>query len=231
VLAAALAALLAGCSSAADVFEGREQAFTQPIFQVPDWAKAARAKTPPLGPTGPVAPEDLVDASGHCAPEAAPAPAEPAPASAKSEPEQTATLPAPAPPAYGTVAGDLAGARMPQAPAPTPVAAKPSDRLEPEGPAAVSQFKGGIALGMSECEAVRRAGQPSNVAISVGDKGARKVVLTYLSGAWPGIYTFDSGRLKEIAAAPQQEKPKPAPKKKPKRAPPRTATTERMYVQ
>jgi hypothetical protein len=236
-LCMALAAALAGCSGAVDVLEGREQAFTKPIFQVPDWAKAARAQAPPLGPSGPVAAEELVDASGHCAPAvasapAAPAAAEPPPA---AEPENP---PAPAaPPAYGSLAGDLAGPRMPQPPAPppTPVAAKPSDRLErlqPEGPGAAPSFKGGIALGMTECEAVRRAGPPSNVSIGSGDKGERKVVLTYASGAWPGIYTFAAGRLKEIAAVPQPDKLKPAPqKKKPKRAPPRTAASERMYVQ
>jgi hypothetical protein len=90
---------------------------------------------------------------------------------------------------------------------------------------------GGIALGMTECDAVRRAGQPSNVSISAGDKGARKVVITYLGGAWPGIYTFDSGRLQEIDAAPAQERSKIPPKKKPKRAAPKTATTERVFVQ
>jgi hypothetical protein len=40
------------------------------------------------------------------------------------------------------------------------------------------------------------------------------VVLTYLAGPWPGIYTFDSGRLKVVDAAPVQEK-KPEPKRKP----------------
>ena len=72
---------------------------------------------------------------------------------------------------------------------------------------------------MSECDAVRRAGVPANVSIGVGDNNDRRVVLTYLSGPWPGIYTFASGRLKEISAAPVQPKPpakpaKPAPKKK-----------------
>jgi len=103
--------------------------------------------------------------------------------------------------------------------------------LEPGAPPVL----GGIALGMSECEAVRRAGQPSNVLISVGDKGERKVVLTYLSGPWPGIYTFASGRLKVIDAAPEQAKPKKAPPKK-KKAPKRAKSAshqsgERIYVQ
>lgn len=77
------------------------------------------------------------------------------------------------------------------------------------------QVVGGIALGMTECDAVRRAGTPANVSIGVGNNNDRKVVLTYLAGPWPGIYTFASGRLKEIDAAPGQPKPaKPAAKRK-----------------
>jgi len=241
LIAAALTAAVGGCSgSATDVFEGKDQAFTKPIFEVPDWAKASRAKTPSLGPSGPVGPEDLVDAAGHCAPEAAraevPAAPAPAPAAPAAAPAQEPAAPA-KPPSYGSVAGDLASARMPQGPppAPTPVAATPSDRLDrlqPEGGFAGPQARGGIALGMTECQAVRRAGPPSNVSVSAGDKGARKVVLTYLSGSWPGIYTFDSGRLQEIDAAPDQPKPaKPVKKAPKKKAPPKTANTERMYVQ
>lgn len=238
LLAAALAAAVGGCSGASDILEGRDQAFTKPIFEVPDWAKVSRAKTAPLWPTAPVGPEDMVDASGHCAPETArgQATAEAAPSAAAPEPAPAAATPT-GPPAYGSVAGDLASSPMPQGlpPAPMPVVAKPSDRLDtlqPEGPSA-GQLKGGIALGMTECQAVRRAGHPNSVAISSSDKGARKVVLTYLAGPWPGIYTFDSGRLKEVDAAPEQLKPtKPAVKKKPKKkVAPKTATTERTYVQ
>jgi hypothetical protein len=73
---------------------------------------------------------------------------------------------------------------------------------------------GGIALGMTECQAVRRAGAPANVAISADEKSERKVVLTYLSGPWPGIYTFAAGRLKVVERAPEPPKPaRPAPKK------------------
>jgi hypothetical protein len=218
------------------MFEGaKDQMFTKPLLETPDWAKASyNLKSAPLAPTGPVAPEDLVDAAGRCGARAqAPVPTpEPVPIPAAAA---EAAAPTPGRPSYGSVAGDLASARMAAGTpsAPMPVAAKPSDRLErlqPEGGGAPAVL-GGIALGMTECDAVRRGGQPSNVSISAGDKGARKVVVTYLGGAWPGIYTFDSGRLQEIDAAPVQEKPKTAPKKKPKRAAPKTATTERVYVQ
>lgn len=222
--------------------ENREQAFTKPIFEAPDWAKVSRVKSAPLGPSGPVSPEDLVDAGGHCAAAAraeAPA-AEPAPAAAHAAPDtappETTSAAPQAKPAYGSVAGDLASAPMPQGapPAPRPVSATPADRLDtlqPEpGRGGAAPVAGGIALGMSECEAVRRAGPPSSVSIGAGDKGARKVVLTYLSGPWPGIYTFDSGRLKEIDAAPEQPKPTKTPPKK-KRSPPKTATSGRVSVQ
>jgi hypothetical protein len=104
--------------------------------------------------------------------------------------------------------------------------------LEPTMP----QVAGGIALGMTECQAVQRAGIPTNVAINAGDKGERRAVLTFLSGPWPGIYTFDDGRLKVIDRAPEQPKPAAAPAKKtPKKksGAPKTATQniERSYVQ
>lgn len=236
VFAAALAAAAGGCSGFGDALEARDQAFSKPFIETPEWAKSSNAKTAPLAPNGPVAPEDLVDAGGRCAVEARAQAPVAAPAPAAPEPDATPAAAPAASPSYGSVAGDLAGARMPAGPppAPMPVAVRPSDRLEtlqPEG-GGVRPAIGGIALGMTECEAVRRGGQPSNVTIGAGDKGARKVVLTYLGGRWPGIYTFASGRLQEIDAAPEQPKPaKPAPKKNPKRAPPKTATTDRVYVQ
>jgi hypothetical protein len=135
------------------------------------------------------------------------------------------------------MAGDLAGAPMPIAAAPVrPVSAPVSDRLEPGGPAAptVPLVTGGIALGMTECQVVRRAGAPSNVSVGANEKGERKVVLSYLQGNWPGIYQFESGRLKTIDAAPVPDKPvKPAPKKHPKKKPAQAARhdIERVYVQ
>ena len=60
-------------------------------------------------------------------------------------------------------------------------------------------------------------------------------MLTYLSGTWPGIYTFADGRLKIVDRAPVPEKPvKPVKKIKAKKAvKPKTATREieRPYVQ
>jgi hypothetical protein len=215
-----------GCKNATEVLRDQNDGgwFAKPvdIFSKPDWARPNTANVS-LGPRGPVGPEDLVSADGRCAPPQAAASTqapEPAPAQA----------PAPADREVGSVAGDLAGAPMPAA---TPASATPDpQKLEPTG----LQIAGGIALGMTECQAVQRAGIPNNVAISAGDKGERKAVLSFLSGPWPGIYTFADGRLKVIERAPEQPKPAAAPAKKtPKKKPsaPRTANQDfqRTYVQ
>jgi len=78
---------------------------------------------------------------------------------------------------------------------------------------------------MTECQAVQRAGVPGNVASRRRKKRERTVVLTYLSGTWPGIYHFSDGRLKESSArrCPRSRPKKPAKKnaKKPvKKNPP-----------
>ena len=67
---------------------------------------------------------------------------------------------------------------------------------------------GGIALQMTECEVVRRAGPAEKVDFEEG--GERVVVLTYLRGPAPGIYRFRGGRLASIERAPG---PPPAPAK------------------
>ncbi len=220
VFAAALAAGVAGCRNSAQIFEDKNEGgwFSKPvdIFAKPDWANfRGDQKTAELGPKGPVGPEDMVGPDGRCsAPESAQAAA----------PQQAAAAEPPAEPAVGSVAGDLAGAPMP---ATTPASANPGgglQGLQPAGP----QVVGGIALGMTECQAVQRAGVPGNVNISAGDKGERTVVLTYLSGPWPGIYRFADGRLKVIDRAPVPPAPPKAPPKKKSKTPakPKTAASQ-----
>ena len=67
---------------------------------------------------------------------------------------------------------------------------------------------GGVGLGMTECQVVQRAGAPNSVDIGA-ENNARKAVLTYAGGTWPGIYTFVDGRLKVVdrIAAPEPAKP------------------------
>ena len=197
-----LALAVAGCKNSAAVFQDQNDGgwFSKPVdvFAKPDWAVRSDAKVGDLSPKGPVGPEDLVSADGRCAMAAAdPSQASPPAAPAANEP--------PADRPVGSVAGDLAGAPM-------PASANPGLQVVPEPGA--PQVVGGIALGMTECQAVQRAGIPGNIAISGGDKGERTVVLTYLSGTWPGIYHFADGRLKEIDRAPAPPEPPKKPAKK-----------------
>jgi hypothetical protein len=219
VCAAALAASVAGCKNSAQVFENNNEGgwFSKPVevFAKPEWANLrGDQKSPELGPQGPVGPEDLVGADGRCS----------APGQAQAAaPQPAAGSEGPADPAVGSVAGDLAGPPMRAVSA---ADASPNER-QPIPEPDVPQVVGGIALGMSECDAVRRAGVPGNVNIGGGNKGERKVVLTYLTGPWPGIYHFADGRLKVIERAPEQPKPAKAPPKKSKKSvKPKTAATQ-----
>lgn len=88
---------------------------------------------------------------------------------------------------------------------------------------AAATVSGGIALTMTECQVVQRAGSPQQVDLGANAGGERTAVLTYTQGPWPGIYRFRSGRLAEIDAVAQPEKPKPKPAQRKKRNPPKTA--------
>ena len=198
--ACAAAFAVAGCKNAAGVFEDQNDGgwFSKPFVAKPDWARVNTGNVS-LGPQGPVGPEDMVSADGQCA----------APAAALAQSAEANTSEA------------AAGGGAPSA---TQAAAAPNSGLQRLESTSAPLVTGGIALGMTECQAVQRAGTPSNVAISTGDKGERKVVLTYLSGPRPGIYTFSGGRLNVVELAPEQPKSaKPAAKKTPKKKPANTA--------
>jgi hypothetical protein len=118
--------------------------------------------------------------------------------------------------AGGACAGGLA-----QAPA-TPEAALATSSGEPIEVQAAPTVAGGIALGMTECDVVRRAGRAGNVQISADPNNDRTVVLNYQTGPWPGIYRFSLGRLKEVERV---EAPPPPPKSvKKKAAKPKSAS-------
>jgi hypothetical protein len=143
----------------------------------------------------PITANDLVNANGSC-----PAPATPA---------------APPPPAPAAAAG-----APPGAPAGTPPGA--SLPPSPDGTAGDPLLGSGIALGMSECEVVYRAGPPSSVQIGSLPNGDRSAALTFPGGPRPGIYRFIRGSLTEMdaVAAPPAPPPKVAKKKpaKPKKS-------------
>jgi hypothetical protein len=128
-------------------------------------------------------------------------------------------------------ANDLVDANGACPPLPAPVAAAgppaPSAAQGPEpiptAPEAPPTLLGqGIALNMSECDVVYRAGAPSSVQLGKNQNGDRNLVLTYNGGPRPGIYRFEGGRLVDMdrveVAAPAPP-PKVVKKKKPAKRP------------
>jgi hypothetical protein len=72
-----------------------------------------------------------------------------------------------------------------------------------------------VALGMTECEVVYRAGQPTNVQLGKNPNGNRTAVLTFQSGPRPAIYHFERGRLMQMDSVEGAAPPPQAAKKKP----------------
>jgi hypothetical protein len=97
--------------------------------------------------------------------------------------------------------------REPLSPGPAP----PSELVDAEGRCPATSGEGptlgGIALEMTECEVVRRAGAPSRVEVGANEIGERTVMLTYLTGDRAGIYRFVSGRLVTMERAPEPAAP------------------------
>ena len=107
----------------------------------------------------------------------------------------------------------------------------------PPDVAAPSMLGAPIALGMTECQVVDRAGAPTAVQIGANPNGDRTALVTYDSGPRPGIYHFERGRLMDMdrvaVAAPEpkvmKKKPKVAKKLKP--SPVNAAAPERVSTQ
>ena len=96
-------------------------------------------------------------------------------------------------------------------------AAPPEDASDGVQQAAL--LPGGIALQMTECDVVRRAGAPEQLQVGTDERGDRSVVITYVRGPRPGIYRFAAGRLVSIERAPDAPGAKaPKAKSKAKRA-------------
>jgi hypothetical protein len=74
-----------------------------------------------------------------------------------------------------------------------------------------------IAIDMTECEVVRRAGAPDRVEIGTNDRRERTAVLTFIRGSRPGIYHFTAGRLTSMERAPEPP-PQPRPARPQRRA-------------
>lgn len=82
---------------------------------------------------------------------------------------------------------------------------EPSANALTDGAAGAPPAAGGtVALLHTECDVIRGIGAPDSVNISTAPGGGRIAVVTYLRGPRAGIYTFTSGRLSSVEAAPEQ---------------------------
>ena len=106
------------------------------------------------------------------------------------------------------------GACPPPAAPQTPTASGNPAAAAPAAPGTTSSLDSGIALGMSECDVVFRAGSPAAVQLGSKPNGDRTAVLTFNSGPRSGIYRFERGALVEMdAVAAPPAPPKTAQKK------------------
>jgi hypothetical protein len=81
--------------------------------------------------------------------------------------------------------------------------------------ASTEQVAAGIALQMTECDAVQVLGPPQKIDIGANERGDRLVTILYSQGERRGLYHFTAGQLTLIERADElaPAKPqKPAPK-------------------
>jgi hypothetical protein len=88
----------------------------------------------------------------------------------------------------------------------------------PADPGQIPVIPSGIALDMTECDVVKRAGAPERVELGTNERSERTAILTYIRGARPGIYHFTAGRLTSMERGPEPP-PAPKPARPQKRAP------------
>jgi hypothetical protein len=118
--------------------------------------------------------------------------------------------------------GNCAGAPVASGDPSAPGGALPSEATLP----------GAIALEMTECEVVRRAGVAARIDIGANDRRERTATLTYTRGDRPGIYSFTDGRLKAMELGAEPPAPEKTVKKKPAKPPARRAAQpDRVSVQ
>jgi hypothetical protein len=96
-----------------------------------------------------------------------------------------------------------------------PAAAQGAPGAPPPAADTSSLLGSGIALGMTECDVVFRAGSPSSVQIGSLPSGDRTAVLTFESGPRAGSYRFVRGTLTQMDAVALPPAPPPVARKKP----------------
>ena len=129
-------------------------------------------------------------------------------------------------------AADLVDANGSCAGAYAPPAASGDQSVQSNVPlreAGIPPVPAAIALDMTECDVVKRAGVAQRAEIGTNDRRERTATLTYSSGERPGIYNFVDGRLKSMELGPDQPASKTA--KKPAKPTKRAAQPNRVTVQ
>jgi hypothetical protein len=124
------------------------------------------------------------------------------------------------------------------APAPPPPDAAAAPGTMPGAPDATpgppSLLGQGIALGMTECEVVDRAGAPASVQLGSNPNGGRTAVITFNAPPRPGIYRFDGGRLMDmdrVEVPVVEEQPKVAKRVVKKKKPPSPGPDQKISTQ
>ncbi len=90
----------------------------------------------------------------------------------------------------------------------------------------VPMIPAAIALALSECDVVKRAGIAEKVEIGTNERRERTATLTYFKGQRPGIYHFTAGRLAVMELGPEPVSTTP-----PKKPAKRTAQPNQVSVQ
>lgn len=130
---------------------------------------------------------------------------------------------------------DANGACPPAPNAPAAAAVPPSAEgpgvMPTAAPTTDSLLGQGVALGMTECEVVYRAGAPSSVQIGTGPNGGRTAVLTFNGGPRAGIYRFEGGRLMDMDGVQTAEEAPPVAKRVAKKKRPQPAQTEQISTE
>ena len=85
--------------------------------------------------------------------------------------------------------------------------AEGSEQVPAPVPASVPMIPSGVAIDMSECDVVKRAGQAEKIDLGTNERGERTATLTYTQGPRPGIYHFTAGRLTSMERAPEPATP------------------------
>ena len=124
---------------------------------------------------------------------------------------------------------------VPAAPAATGPGVMPNGAPPADAGSAPSLLGAPVALGMTECQVVDRAGAPASVQIGTNPNGDRTALVSYNAGPRPGIYHFERGRLTDMdrvaVAAPEPKVLKKKPRVVKKKPAVSAAAPERVSTQ